>query len=239
MSLNLLYLLLPSFPPARATLPPSLLPSSRPLPLPSQAVSVKVSSANVAIVDHTRKCVASQLLPDWNFDAARPVGSAATGSHRLFWVARVPAMGVTTYLLGRQESLPHCQKAQISRLSMLDAPAEFECPKPYRCMVTGEEEDVVTLANKFVSVSVFAGIPQIESLTVRGDGCEGQLVTNHWLALPRESLGGCLSAHPKTLPARVCLPACLPRLSLQLIHPRITIDSSWTSRDTLATHKAP
>ena len=68
----------------------------------SQVVSLLLSYSHVTLLDSSHRCVPAQLLPEWDFDSARQVGSV-TKKHRLVWLAQAPPMGLAVYLLGRYE----------------------------------------------------------------------------------------------------------------------------------------
>ena len=104
-----------------------------------------VDSTDVLILDATSKCLRAQLVPDWprihaekkerkNPFEDTPFSASSRGSsHKLYWEAKVPPLGLTTFFLGRPADFTFCAAADLSEIEVVNAPKDFDCPKPYQC----------------------------------------------------------------------------------------------------------
>lgn len=135
-----------------------------------QVVSVLVPHTDVVLVDGSHRCLPSQLLPQWHLDPHHPIGSISRKTHRLFWKAEVPPLGLAVYFVGRQGNFPHCPVAFLSLLYATEYPHNASDLEPYHCIPEDDDNDAIQIGNGFISAK-FSWPYLMESISV-SIGCK-------------------------------------------------------------------
>ncbi|KAL3680715.1 hypothetical protein R1sor_023671 [Riccia sorocarpa] len=109
-----------------------------------QVVTVLVDDPSVCVFDSSWEAVESQASPEWDF--ASSGSKPESGKHRLQWQAKVPPMGLETYIVSPSSVSDGCSPPTKATLQVFNPPQGFVCPAPYECAV--KTDDHVEIKNQ-------------------------------------------------------------------------------------------
>ncbi|CAM6123916.1 unnamed protein product [Calypogeia fissa] len=122
-----------------------------------QVVTVVVDEPVVCVFDSEWRPVPSQISPELDFGSGNEPG---TGKHRLLWVAKVPPMGLQTYIVAPSASTESCILATAATLSVFNSPSDFTCPTHYRCSYQRDAQVVIENQHQLLLFDGHTGLLQ-------------------------------------------------------------------------------